>query len=78
MSEKIPSFIFKTKNDTDMILKWVLVGVVIWFFYNRFKRNLYLEQKRKAEIDVRQSQSQYSKSAQSSTEDEFIDYEEVD
>ncbi|GAA5221810.1 hypothetical protein [Membranihabitans marinus] len=61
-----------------MILKWLIVGAVIWFFYNRFKRNTYLEERRKEEFRLKNEAGRQSKESVNADNDEYIDYEEVE
>lgn len=61
-----------------MILKWLIVGAVIWFFYNRFKRKNYLEDRRKEEFRLKHEAEQRSNESVKADNDEYIDYEEVE
>ena len=61
------------------MIKWLIIGLVIWYFYRRYKKRSRLgrrpDERYNRDDDFRDRQDQ--RTARPVDEDDYIDYEEV-
>ncbi|WP_236974473.1 hypothetical protein [Membranihabitans maritimus] len=58
------------------MLKWIVIGIVIWYFYKRLSKKMTLQKGN--DRDDFPNYHKKEKQSYSDHDDDFIDYEEVD